>query len=226
MVVYRPRAVARLEDAAKAANACTGSAPSSSHQPSWSKFTDKYSMPVPGAEKPMVLQSLDDEFEAYVNLSMDQFHEFEDLNSQLVEFWDSRVSCDTIYPTGILLRRFQKARRSYPTLHEMALDYLPIQASSVPCERAFSSSAETDTKKRNRLSPVMFEALQLLKHWFKRGRMSSMARWNVSNIDLMAESVDYSVDHLASLMAASAEKREAIINKIVTAVDMEEGVQP
>ncbi len=27
----------------------------------------------------------------------------------------------------------------------MAMDYLPIQASAVPCERVFSSSAETNT---------------------------------------------------------------------------------
>jgi hypothetical protein len=45
----------------------------------------------------------------------------------------------------------------------MALDYLPIQASAVPCERAFSSSAETDTKRRNRISPNLMEALQILK---------------------------------------------------------------
>lgn len=43
------------------------------------------------------------------------------------------------------------------------MDYLPIQASSVPAERAFSSSAETDTSRRNRISPVLMEALQMLK---------------------------------------------------------------
>src|SRR5277367_545163 len=46
----------------------------------------------------------------------------------------------------------------------MALDYLPIQASAVPCERAFSSSAETDTIRRNRISPNLMEALQILKY--------------------------------------------------------------
>ena len=35
---------------------------------------------------------------------------------------------------------------TYPTLFAMAMDYLPIQASSVPCEHIFSSSSETDTK--------------------------------------------------------------------------------
>src|SRR6267154_890215 len=37
-------------------------------------------------------------------------------------------------------------------LYGIAMDYLPIQASAVPCERVFSSSSETDTKKHNRMS--------------------------------------------------------------------------
>jgi hypothetical protein len=48
------------------------------------------------------------------------------------------------------------------------MDYLPIQASSVPCERVFSSSAETDTKKRNRLGSDLMEALQILKYALKK----------------------------------------------------------
>src|SRR6266481_7355800 len=44
-----------------------------------------------------------------------------------------------------------------------ALDYLLIQASSVASEHVFSSSAETDTKCRNRLRPLLMEALQMLK---------------------------------------------------------------
>jgi hypothetical protein len=52
------------------------------------------------------------------------------------------------------------------------MDYLPIQASSVPCERVFSSSAETDTKKRNRLKPEFMEALQILKYGLKKKRLS------------------------------------------------------
>jgi hypothetical protein len=61
-------------------------------------------------------------------------------------------------------------REIWPTLFEIALDYLPIQASSVASERVFSSSAETDTKKRNRISPPLFEALQMLKYAYKADR--------------------------------------------------------
>jgi len=50
------------------------------------------------------------------------------------------------------------------------MDILPIQASSVPCERVFSSSKETITARRNSLSPQLVEALQLLKFSTKQGR--------------------------------------------------------
>jgi hypothetical protein len=54
-------------------------------------------------------------------------------------------------------------QHTFPTLYDIALDYLPIQASSVPSERIFSSSAETDTLRRNRIKAVLMEALQMLK---------------------------------------------------------------
>jgi hypothetical protein len=50
------------------------------------------------------------------------------------------------------------------------MDILPIQASSVPCERVFSSSKETITAKRNSLSPRVVEALQIMKYATKQGR--------------------------------------------------------
>ncbi len=50
------------------------------------------------------------------------------------------------------------------------MDILPIQASSVLCERVFSSSKETITARRNSLSPRLIEALQVLKYATKQGR--------------------------------------------------------
>jgi hypothetical protein len=58
-------------------------------------------------------------------------------------------------------------RDDFPTIFAIALDHLAIQASSVPCERAFSSAAETNTVRRNKLGPVMMEALQMLKFGFR-----------------------------------------------------------
>jgi hAT family C-terminal dimerisation region len=50
------------------------------------------------------------------------------------------------------------------------MDILPIQASSVPCERVFSSSKQTITARRSQLSPQLVEALQLIKFDTKQGR--------------------------------------------------------
>jgi hypothetical protein len=52
------------------------------------------------------------------------------------------------------------------------MDYLPIQASAVPCERVFSSSSETATKRRNRMKPELMEALQMLKFMLKKKRLN------------------------------------------------------
>jgi hypothetical protein len=60
------------------------------------------------------------------------------------------------------------------TLYAIALDHLPIQASAVPCERIFSSSAETDTKRRNQTHPVLMEALQMVKFSLKNDRLNFM----------------------------------------------------
>jgi len=49
------------------------------------------------------------------------------------------------------------------------MDILPIQGSSVPCERVFSSGKETTMDRRNRISPELMEALQLLKFSLKQG---------------------------------------------------------
>jgi hypothetical protein len=50
------------------------------------------------------------------------------------------------------------------------MDILPIQASSVPCERVFSSSKETTTARRNKLHPHLVEALQILKYGRKHSK--------------------------------------------------------
>lgn len=50
----------------------------------------------------------------------------------------------------------------------LAIDYLPIMASSVSSERAFSAAGITITKRRNRLGADIVEALQFLKCFFCR----------------------------------------------------------
>jgi hypothetical protein len=53
----------------------------------------------------------------------------------------------------------------------MARDYLAIQGSAVPSERAFSSGGLTATARRNRLSGEVFEALQILKSGYRNGHI-------------------------------------------------------
>jgi hypothetical protein len=53
----------------------------------------------------------------------------------------------------------------------MARDYLAIQGSAVPSERAFSSGSLTATARRNRLSGDIFEALQVLKSGYRNGHI-------------------------------------------------------
>jgi len=79
----------------------------------------------------------------------------------------------------------------------MALDYLPIQASAVPCERVFSSNAETDTRRRNRISSLLMEALQMLKFYFKKERLNFTKDWAVSEEEMTE--VEQEVDLLAKL---------------------------
>jgi hypothetical protein len=51
----------------------------------------------------------------------------------------------------------------FPTLARIALDVLPSQASSVPCERLFSGTKQIATDRRAALGPVVFEELTIMK---------------------------------------------------------------
>ena len=55
----------------------------------------------------------------------------------------------------------------------MARDYLAIQGSATPSERAFSSGGITGCTRRNRLQPTVFEGLQLLKSAYWNRHLSA-----------------------------------------------------
>ena len=48
------------------------------------------------------------------------------------------------------------------------MDIIPIQASSVPCERVFSSGKETMAPRRRRIQPGFMEKLQMLKYSIRK----------------------------------------------------------
>ena len=83
----------------------------------------------------------------------------------------------------------------YPTLSRMARDYLAIQGSSMPSERTFSSSGITDHSQRNRLTPEVFEALQLLKSAYRNEHIKAAAEAAV-HVEHHASSTDITDDDL------------------------------
>ncbi|KIJ23473.1 hypothetical protein M422DRAFT_103500, partial [Sphaerobolus stellatus SS14] len=72
----------------------------------------------------------------------------------------------------------------FPHLFQLALDYLPAQASSVPSERVFSGGGETDRRRRNRISPALFEQLQMVKFMLKKDRLDFSEKWRVTDEDI------------------------------------------
>ena len=56
----------------------------------------------------------------------------------------------------------------YPTLAQMAKDYLTIMSTSVPCEQFFSIAGKQITQTRNRLHPDTTQACLCLKSWLEQ----------------------------------------------------------
>ena len=83
----------------------------------------------------------------------------------------------------------------------MAMDYLPIQATLVPCEHVFSSAKEKDTAKQNWISPTLMEALQLLKFSLKKERLNFINGWSTSEVAMSGELSKSSDVHLSSLFS-------------------------
>lgn len=89
------------------------------------------------------LQSMDQEYNAYVTSSLAH------PNTNPLMFWELE-------------------RDQYPTIFQIAMDYLPVQPSSVSCKQVFSSSRLTDTQQCNRVNCILMEALQILKFSLKK----------------------------------------------------------
>jgi hypothetical protein len=72
----------------------------------------------------------------------------------------------------------------------MALDFLPCQASSVPCEHLFSGGGEIATKRRARLGAECFEELQMMKFAW-RNNIGDIAAWNSAQVEEVDELKEY-----------------------------------
>lgn len=115
----------------------------------------------------------------------------------------------------------QANRKTYPILFSMAMDYLPIQASAVPCERIFSSSAETDTKKRNRITPSLMEALQMLKYHLKKAQLDFSEDTTVNQWEVM-DDPEGPID--AYRPGLQGDNVRVAINELIKNIDDEESI--
>ncbi|XP_053200377.1 E3 SUMO-protein ligase ZBED1-like [Panonychus citri] len=61
------------------------------------------------------------------------------------------------------LEYWKNNKSIYPQLHNLAMQYLCIQATSVPCERLFSKTGSIITDKRNRIKPKNVNILSFLE---------------------------------------------------------------
>ena len=75
----------------------------------------------------------------------------------------------------------QENHLHYPTVFALAMDILPIQDSSVPCEQVFLSTKKTLTDCWSCILPELMEGLQLFKYSVKHGCSTSFmaeSSWN------------------------------------------------
>jgi len=84
-------------------------------------------------------------------------------NTDLVEWWQNNATL-------------------FPTLACIALDVLPSQASSVPCERLFSGSKQIATDRRACLGPAVFEELVIMRSAWGPD-LYDMAAWTTSQVE-------------------------------------------
>ncbi|QRW11789.1 AC9 transposase [Ceratobasidium sp. AG-Ba] len=85
---------------------------------------------------------------------------------------------------GNIVSQWKALRHMFPLIHRLAMDILPVQASSVSSERVFSSSKLTCTQERSRMAVGTVESLQVLKHSLKRRRVQGV---DTRTLDFMSK---------------------------------------
>jgi len=116
----------------------------------------------------------------------------------------------------------QLNRSKFPTLFKISLDYLPIQASVVPCKRVFSSAKETDTRKCNRIHPMLMEILQTLKFSFKKEHLNFTDGWSMTRAEMRKERMQVADGLLSRLLSGNGD-RQILMDKLLSVFDDESG---
>src|SRR5277367_2938164 len=101
-------------------------------------------------------------------------------DTDIVQWW--QVSFFTI-ETPIAAKLYSKEHANvYPTLARIALDVLPSQASSVPCELLFSGTKKIATDRRACLGAIAFEELTIMRSaWGPK--LFDIAAWNAARTE-------------------------------------------
>ena len=145
------------------------------------------------------------EFERYASGSSSD-------DANILQFWEVGIlMIEWRFGTTTLPRQAHKTE--FPTLFLIAMDYLPVQATSVPCERVFSSAKDTDTAKRNRINSVLMEALQMLKHALRKERLNFMAGWQTSEAAMSGVAKKVPAGDLSSLLG---DNRDNALDTLLT----------
>ncbi|KAF8696454.1 hypothetical protein AX14_001593 [Amanita brunnescens Koide BX004] len=100
-----------------------------------------------------------------------------------------------------IIKWWQDHARTYPTLARIALDVLPCQASSVPCERLFSSSKQVAMERRSSLGADLLEQLLVMKSIWQR----DIVDWSVVNSGMVEE---VHVKEYGDMLQADEEAKE------------------
>ena len=79
----------------------------------------------------------------------------------------------------VIVKLWQDNCQLYPKLAWIALDVLPYQVSSIPCEWLFSAAKQVANDQHAHLGSQIFEELQLMKFaWCQNVLWSDLIGWN------------------------------------------------
>lgn len=97
----------------------------------------------------------------------------------LVSYWQVGLLHVRLFLHMLIMHQGEEAHFPLLLLFGLAPDVMAIPASAVPCERVFSSSKETCTLRRSRMSPQLMERLQILN--FKAAPLESRGKVSVTS---------------------------------------------
>jgi len=106
-------------------------------------------------------------------------------DTNIVKWWQVSSSCFEIFLFTNLNGPKDHAH-VYPTLACIALDILPSQALSVPCERLFSGTKQVATDRWASLGNIVFKEVTITKSAWGPG-LCDVAAWNAVQMEEVAQ---------------------------------------